>query len=96
MLNAPFQSPTDLRSLASALRQRGRTGTLTRDDIDRYCDWILENAAEWERQQRSAACLPLLKLLGFAVPRHEHSHTAAPPGAHSPPSVPIDPARTGA
>ena len=85
-MSPPFQSPTDLRSLASALRQRGRTGALTRDDIDRYCDWIMENAAEWERQQRNAACLPLLKLLGFAVPRREHGHAAAVPCVHPPPS----------
>ena len=85
-MTIPFQSPTDLRSLASALRQRGRTGTLTRDDIDRYCDWILENAAEWERQQRIAACLPLLELFGFAVPRHEHGRAAAAHGIHPMPS----------
>ena len=84
-MSAPFQSPTDLRSLASALRQRGRNGTLTRDDIDRYCDWILENAAEWERQQRNAACLPLLELLGLAAPRREHSHAAAS-NVHPPPT----------
>ena len=73
-MSSPFQSPTDLRSLAAALRQRGRNGALTRDDVERYCNWILENAAEWERQQRNEACLPLLRLLGFAVPRRQFNH----------------------
>ena len=68
-MSGPFQSPTDLRSLAMALRQKGRTRTLTPDDATRYSEWILENAAEWERQQRTAACLPLLNRLGLTVAR---------------------------
>lgn len=68
-LSGPYQSPGDLRSLALTLRQRGRTGALAPSDVARYCDRILENAAEWERQQRAAACLPLLDRLGLTIVR---------------------------
>jgi len=66
-MTASFHRPSDLRSLALTIRGKARNRTLTLADVARYCERIEANADEWQREQRTKACLPLFAKLGLAI-----------------------------